>query len=64
MTNDYGRYGSDHRCLEESSSELRYGILDCDMAGVQWSATAFASTLNQGVDLIEEEIVNEEESRD
>ena len=58
---DTSRDGPAHRCSDEFSSELRYGISDCDSAGGRVSAAAFASTQNQGGDSIEE---HEEESQE
>ena len=60
-THGTSRDGPAHRCSEEFSEELRYGISDCDSAGGQVSAAAFASTQNQGGDSIEE---HEEESQE
>ena len=57
-TPDTSRDGPAHG---NSSSELRYGISDCDSAGVQVSAAAFASTENQGGDSIEEHEVESQE---
>ena len=58
---DTSRDGPAHRNSEEFSSELCYGISDCDSAGGRVSAAAFASTQNQGSDSIEE---HEEESQE
>ena len=58
---DTSRDGPVHRCSEEFSDELCYGISDCDSAGGRVSAAAFASTQNQGSDSIEE---HEEESQE
>ena len=60
-THGTSRDGPAHRCSEEFSEELRYGISDCDSAGGQVSAAAFVSTQNQGGDSIEE---HEEESQE
>ena len=62
-THGTSRDGPAHRCSEEFSEELRYGISDCDSAGGQVSAAAFASTQNQGGDSIEEQEEESQEAR-